>query len=119
MKRIVVAGVVAVLLAGGVVLAWNLLDNTSVATARGTERMVPRAEVEEKAKENFARPFLEEAPKSVSCPRGLRAEQWDTVECEAEFEDGTKPMLISTTDVKGDRVVFDYGVVEGESADGR
>ncbi|WP_016906480.1 DUF4333 domain-containing protein [Streptomyces xiaopingdaonensis] len=119
MKRIIVAGVVAVLLAGGVVLAWNVLDNTSVATARGTERMVPRAEVEQKAKENFARPFIEEAPKSVSCPRGLRAEEFDTVKCKAEFEDGTKSMLISTTEVKGDRVVFDYGVLEGESADDR
>ncbi|GAB2804428.1 DUF4333 domain-containing protein [Streptomyces daliensis] len=118
MKPVVIALAVAAVLAVGTVGAYRLLDNVSVATATGTgggggtDRMVPRAEVEKQAEENFARPFFEEAPKSVSCPRGLRAKKLDTVRCTAVFEDGSKPMLISVTGVQGDKVSFDYGVEE-------
>ncbi|MGW7514536.1 DUF4333 domain-containing protein [Streptomyces sp. NPDC054796] len=122
MKPVVIALAVAAVLAVGTVGAYRLLDNVSVATAtgtgggnsnsNGTDRMVPRAEVEKQAEENFARPFFEEAPKSVSCPRGLRAKKLDTVRCTAVFGDGSKPMLISVTGVRGDKVSFDYGVEE-------
>ena len=113
MKRIIIALAAAAVLAAGVVMAWSLMDNSSVGTARGEDHTVPRGDVEKQAEENFARPF-EDAPDSVSCPRGLRAEKHDTVRCTAVFEGERKPMLISVTEVKGDKVSFDYGVLEGE-----
>lgn len=112
MKRVIIALAVAAALAVGVVTAWNLLDNTSVATAEGPDPMVPREEVEKQAKENFARPIIEQAPESVSCPRGLRPQRGDTIRCTAVFGGERKPMLISVVEVRGDRVKFDYGVLE-------
>ncbi|GAA2060940.1 hypothetical protein GCM10009801_02900 [Streptomyces albiaxialis] len=115
MKRIVIALSVAAVLAGAAIVGWRVLDNTSTATARGEDRTVPRAEVERKAKDNFARPLIEEAPDKVSCPRGLRAKQYDHVRCDATFDGERKTLIISVTGVDGDRVTFDYGVEEKES----
>lgn len=111
MKRIVVALSVAVVLAVLSVTAWNTLDNASVATATGTPRTVPHTEVEKLAKDDFARPW-EDAPSSVSCPRGLRPEKFDHVRCDSVFKGAHKPMLIAVTKVDGDRVSVDYGVLE-------
>ncbi|MFF4462177.1 DUF4333 domain-containing protein [Streptomyces mirabilis] len=110
MKRIVIALAVAAVLAGGVVVAWSVFDNSSVATASGTDHTVPRTEVEKLAKENYAIPFVQDGPQSVSCQRGLRPKMDDTVECTAVFKGESKKMLISVTGVKGDRVSFDYGL---------
>jgi hypothetical protein len=112
MKRIVIALAVAAVLAVGAVWAWNLLDNSSVATASGADHMVPRTEVEKLAKENYARPLIDQAPQSVSCPRGLRAKMDDTVRCTAVFKGVRKTMAISVTGVNGDRVSFDYGLLK-------
>ncbi|WP_265737584.1 DUF4333 domain-containing protein [Actinacidiphila soli] len=103
-------GPVAKALAADAVCAWNFLDNASVATASGADHMVPRAEVEKLAKANYAH-FLsgDQAPQSVSCPRGLRATMDDTVRCTAVFKGVRKTMAISVTGVNGDTVSFDYG----------
>ncbi|GEB47659.1 MULTISPECIES: DUF4333 domain-containing protein [Streptomyces] len=113
MKRIVIALAAAAVLAVGAVGAWNILDNSSVATVDQADGKVPRAEVEKQAKENFARPW-EDAPESVSCPDGLRPKKYDTVRCQAVFKGERKPMLVSVTKVRGDKVNFDYGVLEKE-----
>lgn len=110
MKRIIIALAVAAVLAGGIVVTWNVMDNSSVATASGADHTVPRAEVEKQAKENYAIPFVQDGPQSVSCPQGLRAKVDDTVSCTAVFKGEHKTMLISVTGVKGDRVSFDYGL---------
>ncbi|MGW8374912.1 DUF4333 domain-containing protein [Streptomyces sp. ODS28] len=110
MKRIVIALAAAVVLAVCAVTAWNVLDNESVAETDG-RGMVPSAEVARLAQQNFARPW-EDAPESVSCPRGLRPAKFDHVTCQAVFGGERKPMIISVTGVHGDRVSFDYGVVE-------
>ncbi|MEU5346657.1 MULTISPECIES: DUF4333 domain-containing protein [unclassified Streptomyces] len=110
MKRIVIALSVAAVLAGGVVVGWNVFDNSSVATASGSDHIVPRSEVEKQAKENYAIPFVQDGPQSVNCPRGLRPKKYDNVECTAVFKGERKTMLISVTGVKGDRVSFDYGL---------
>lgn len=60
MKRIVIALAVAAVLAGGVVTARNVFDNSSVATAGGADHMVSRTEVEKPAKENYGIPFVQE-----------------------------------------------------------
>ncbi|MYS21134.1 protein of unknown function [Streptomyces sp. DvalAA-14] len=112
MKRIVIALAVAAVLAGGIVVAWNIMDNSSVATASGADHTVPRSEVEKLAKENFGIPFVQGGPQSVSCPRGLHAKVEDTVSCTAVFKGRSRTMLISVTGVKGDRVSFDYGVLK-------
>ncbi|MEV6507037.1 DUF4333 domain-containing protein [Streptomyces sp. NPDC051642] len=112
MKRIVIALAAAAVLAGGVVVAWNVFDNSSVATASGPDHTVPRAEVEKQAKENYAIPFVQDGPQSVSCPSGLRAKMDYTVACTAVFKGQTKKMLISVTGVHGDRVSFDYGLAK-------
>lgn len=112
MKRIVIALAVAAVLAGGVVVAWNAMDNSSVATAGGADRMVSRTEVEKLARENYAIPFVQDGPQSVSCPRGLRPKMDDTVECTAVFKGESRTMLISVTGVTGDRVSFDYGLTK-------
>ncbi|MFF3877841.1 DUF4333 domain-containing protein [Streptomyces sp. NPDC001978] len=110
MKRIVIALAAAAILAGGVVTAWNVFDNSSVATASGADHTLPRAEVEKLAKENYAIPFFQDGPQSVSCPSGLRAKMDDTVRCTAVFQGKSSTMLISVTAVRGDRVSFDYGL---------
>lgn len=113
MKRIIIALTAAAVLAVGAVMAWNLMDNSSVGTVRGEQNMVPRSEVEKQTEENFGRIF-EDGPDSVSCPRGLRPKKHDTVRCAADFDGERKAMLISVTDVQDDKVSFDYGVLEGE-----
>ncbi|MFG2936712.1 DUF4333 domain-containing protein [Streptomyces sp. NPDC048282] len=110
MKRIVIALAAAAVLAGGVVTAWNLFDNSSVATADGADHTVSRTVVEQLAKENYGIPFVQDGPQSVSCPSGLRAKMDYTVTCTAVFKGETKTMLISVTGVNGDRVSFDYGL---------
>ncbi|MER7178770.1 DUF4333 domain-containing protein [Streptomyces hyaluromycini] len=110
MKRIVIALAVAAVLAGGVVTAWNVFDNSSVATASGADHTVPRTEVEKLAKENYAIPFFQEGPQSVTCPSGLHAKMDYTVRCTAVFKGKSSTMLISVTAVHGDRVSFDYGL---------
>ncbi|MFG2207395.1 DUF4333 domain-containing protein [Streptomyces sp. NPDC048638] len=119
MKRsiIIALAVVAVLAAGGVT-AWNMTADGSVATASGAEHAVPREDVEAHAEEDFGRPFSGDAPDSVSCPRGLRAEKDDSVRCSAVFKGERKPMLISVTGVHGDDVTIGYAVLEKGSADG-
>ncbi|MFG3259390.1 DUF4333 domain-containing protein [Streptomyces sp. NPDC048172] len=115
MKRIVIALAVAAVLAGVAITGWQVLDNTSTATVQGEDRTVPRDEVAQKAKDNFARPIIEEAPDKVSCPRGLRAKVYDHVRCTATFGDERKTLIVSVTNVDGDRVTFDYGVEEKET----
>ncbi|MET7684554.1 DUF4333 domain-containing protein [Streptomyces sp. NPDC005423] len=112
MKRIAIALAVAVVLAAGVVTAWNVFDNSSVATAGGADHTVSRADVEKLAKENYGIPFVQDGPQSVSCPGGLQAKVDYTVTCTAVFKGQTKTMLISVTGVDGDRVSFDYGLSE-------
>ncbi|MFD3581993.1 DUF4333 domain-containing protein [Streptomyces sp. NPDC058683] len=109
-KRIVLAVAAAAVVAGGVVTAWNVFDNSSVATASGAGHTVPRAEVEKLAKENYAIPFVQDGPQSVSCPSGLPAKMDYTVRCTAVFKGRSSTMLISVTGVHGDRVSFDYGL---------
>ncbi|MDH6221540.1 DUF4333 domain-containing protein [Streptomyces pseudovenezuelae] len=110
MKRIVIALAVAAVLAGGVVTAWNVFDNSSVATAGGADHTVPRTQVEKLARENYGIPFVQDGPRSVTCPSGLHAKVDDTVACTAVFKGEKKTMLISVTGVHGDRVSFDYGL---------
>lgn len=114
---IVIALVVAAVLAAGAVSAWNVADNESVSHASGRDRMVPRTEVEQQAKRNFAHPW-EDAPTSVRCPRGLHPEKDDTVRCAAVLKGTRKTMLISVTGVRGDKVNCDYGVMEKDKAAG-
>ncbi|WP_406475132.1 DUF4333 domain-containing protein [Streptomyces sp. NBC_01615] len=110
MKRIVIALAAAAVLAGVVVTAWNVFDNSSVATAGGADHTVSRTKVEKLAKDNYGIPFVQDGPQSVSCPSGLHAKMYDTVKCTAVFKGEKKTMLISVTGVNGDRVSFDYGL---------
>ncbi|MGI5471009.1 DUF4333 domain-containing protein [Streptomyces sp. CA-132043] len=73
--------------------------------------MVPRAEVEKHAVEDYGRPLRDEGPESVSCEGGLRARKSESVECTAVFDGQRKPMTISVTGVKGDEVTVDFAVL--------
>ncbi|OEU96336.1 DUF4333 domain-containing protein [Streptomyces oceani] len=116
MKRIVIALAAAAVLATVAVVGWNVMNNESVATASGKNHTVPRDEVEQKTADDFARPW-EDAPEDVECPRGLRAKQHDSVECEATVDGERKTLLVSVVEVNGDEVRFDYsglGASKGE-----
>ena len=112
MKSVIISLTAAAVVVGGAVTAWNVFDNSSVATASGAGHVVPRTEVERLAKENYGIPFVQAGPQSVSCPSGLPAKMDYTVKCTAVFKGETKTMLISVTGVSGDRVSFDYGVLK-------
>ncbi|MEU6114760.1 DUF4333 domain-containing protein [Streptomyces sp. NPDC047117] len=115
MKRIAMALAAVAVVALGAVTALNMNTDGAVLTANGADHVVPRAEVEKHAVEDYGRPLRDEGPESVSCEGGLRAKQSESVECTAVFDGKRKPMTISVTGVRGDEVTVDFAVLN-ESA---
>ncbi|WP_030258201.1 DUF4333 domain-containing protein [Streptomyces violens] len=111
MKRIVIALAVVAALALGAGIYLNTNTDGAVLTASGATHVVPRAEVEKHAEEDYGRPLRDEAPDSVSCEGGLQAKKAESVDCTAVFKGERKPMTISVTGVEGDEVTVDFAVL--------
>ena len=110
MKRIVIAlSVVAVLAAGAV--TWSMLSDSQVATASGAGHVVPRADLEQHAKDDFGEDS-DDAPDTVNCPEGLHAKKDATVRCAAVFDGRSKIMDISADAVEDDEVTLGFAVLE-------
>ncbi|OON78831.1 DUF4333 domain-containing protein [Streptomyces tsukubensis] len=111
MKRsiIIALGVVAVL-AAGVVTWMNMAGDGSVATAGGDGRMVSRADIEERAAEDFSYP--DDDPDAVNCPSGLLAKEGTTVRCTAVFGEKHQVMEVYASKVEGDQVSLSFGLLK-------
>ncbi|MFD9814954.1 DUF4333 domain-containing protein [Streptomyces sp. NPDC059080] len=108
--RIIIAlGVVTVLAVGAAVVAWNTAGDGAVATAKGPGPTVPRAEVEERAANDFSYP--DDEPDAVTCPGDLPAKKGAVVRCTAVFGKKSKTMEVSADKIEGDQVTLGFGLL--------
>jgi hypothetical protein len=111
MKRIIIAlAVVAVLAAAAVTIVVNTSGDGSVATASGAGKVVPKADVESLAQEDFNYP--DDEPDAVNCPSGLPAKKGAMVRCTAVFGKKSQTMEVSAEAVEGDQVTLGYGLLK-------
>lgn len=111
MKRMVIALSVVAVLAAGAVTAWIMTSESQVATASGAGHVVPQADLEQHAKDDFGEDS-DDAPDEVTCPKGLHAKKDETVRCTAVFDGRSKTMDISADAVEGDEVSLGFAVFE-------
>ncbi|MDX6648377.1 MAG: hypothetical protein QOJ97_328 [Solirubrobacteraceae bacterium] len=87
-----------------------LLSALALAACGAGEKILPKADVEQAAKEQLTA-TVGQTPKSIGCPGDMKAKVGETMRCTLTADDGTKlGVTITVKKVDGDKATYEVAV---------